>query len=39
MTEPSLILRATRRSGHAHRVELLLHMLDLSYVYREALAA
>ena len=31
MTEPAIILHGTPLSGHAHRVELLLLMLGLSY--------
>ena len=36
MTTPAITLHGTPLSGHTHRVELLLRMLDLPYAYREA---
>ena len=36
MSEPAIVLHGTKLSGHAHRVEMLLRMLGVSYVYREA---
>ena len=39
MSDPAITLHGTRLSGHAHRVELLLRMLDLPFVYRDAPAA
>ena len=38
MSDPAIILYGTRLSGHAHRVELLLRMLGLPHVYRDATA-
>ena len=39
MSDTSIILHGTRLSGHAHRVELLLRMLGLPYIYRDSPAA
>ncbi|WP_420608206.1 glutathione S-transferase family protein [Novosphingopyxis sp.] len=39
MPDPAITLHGTKLSGHAHRIELLLRMLGLSYVYRDAPAA
>ncbi len=39
MTGPAITLYGTQLSGHAHRVELLLRMLDLPYVYKDAPAS
>jgi glutathione S-transferase len=39
MSAPEIILHGTELSGHAHRVELLLRMLDLPYRYVAAPAA
>jgi len=36
MTRPAIVLHGTPRSGHTHRVELLLLMLGLTYRYSEA---
>jgi glutathione S-transferase len=36
MPNPSITLYATPLSGHCHRVEALLHLLDLPFDYREA---
>lgn len=36
MPDPAITLHGTKLSGHAHRVELLLRMLDLPYAYRDA---
>lgn len=39
MPDPAIILHGTKLSGHAHRVELLLRMLELPFSYRDAPAA
>lgn len=36
MSDPTITLHGLKRSGHAHRVELLLRMLGLPYTYRDA---
>ena len=36
MTTPEITLHGLKLSGHAHRVELLLELLDLPYRYVEA---
>ena len=34
MTKPTIALYGSKLSGHSHRVELMLNLLDLPYVYR-----